>query len=154
MRSTAQQISIRFKRLTGVGQAVIALGGRIYGYNSYMEIVNVARLKNELSAYLRRVRTGEELLIRDRSVPIAKIVPLKQDAIEQDERSLVAAGLMTLPKRPLDERKFWAIGGRSRKSNKVINAMRRAMEAEREESDALLLGLKRRDSNLRSRAGK
>src|SRR5437764_983725 len=41
-----------------------------------MRTVNIADLKNNLSAYLERVRAGEELLVKDRNRPVAKLVPL------------------------------------------------------------------------------
>ena len=43
-----------------------------------MRSVNVAELKNRLSAYLNEVRNGEEILIRDRNLPIARLVPINQ----------------------------------------------------------------------------
>ena len=52
-------------------------------------------------------------------------------AIEGDDPALVASGQMTLPVRPFNEKKFWAIGGRVRKSKKLREAIRRAMEEER-----------------------
>jgi hypothetical protein len=39
-----------------------------HGHNSHMQTVNIAELKNQLSACLHRVRAGEELLIRDRNI--------------------------------------------------------------------------------------
>ena len=38
--------------------------------------VRIGDLKNNLSAHLRRVRQGEEILVCDRETPIARIVPL------------------------------------------------------------------------------
>ena len=37
--------------------------------------VNVAELKSKLSEYLRSVRNGNEIIIKDRDTPIAKLVP-------------------------------------------------------------------------------
>lgn len=42
---------------------------------SVVREVGVARLKAHLSEYLRRVRGGEEVIVTDRDMPIAKIVP-------------------------------------------------------------------------------
>ena len=42
-----------------------------------MKIANIAELKNRLSAYLSLVEKGEEVEIRKRNVPIAKVVPLR-----------------------------------------------------------------------------
>ena len=41
-----------------------------------MKTINVAELKTHLSKYLRMVRKGERIVIRDRKVPIAELVPL------------------------------------------------------------------------------
>ena len=79
------------------------------GYNSYlhsyqltwrflMATVNIADLKNNLSAHLERVRAGEELLIKDRNRPIAKIVPLASgEDLDAEEMELAAMGLARLP---------------------------------------------------------
>jgi prevent-host-death family protein len=61
--------------------------------------VSIAELKNRLSAYLDLVRQGEEVLVRDRKRPVAKIVPLSTGDWAAEEESLIAAGLM----RPPDE---------------------------------------------------
>jgi prevent-host-death family protein len=39
--------------------------------------LRVAELKANLSAYLRRVRQGETLIVHDRDTPIARIEPIK-----------------------------------------------------------------------------
>jgi prevent-host-death family protein len=119
-----------------------------------MRTVNVAELKDQLSAYLHRVRAGEELLIRDRNLPIAKLVPLNEGDFEADELSLVASGRMTLPKKRLRENQFWAIGSNLRLSRKLNKDIDRALEAEREEKNARFLGHKRNHSHLRARSGK
>jgi antitoxin (DNA-binding transcriptional repressor) of toxin-antitoxin stability system len=41
-----------------------------------MKSVNVAELKYRLSAYLKLARNGEEIIIRDRKLPIAKLIPV------------------------------------------------------------------------------
>jgi prevent-host-death family protein len=119
-----------------------------------MRTVNVAELKNQLSAFLHRVRAGEELLVRDRNLPIAKIVPLRMEEMDVDELSLVASGQMTLPKKRLDEGCFWAIGTPVRKNRKLKRAIERAIDAERDDGNAGLLGHKRDRSHLRSRSVK
>jgi prevent-host-death family protein len=37
---------------------------------------NIADLRNRLTQYLKEVRAGGEIIVRDRQRPIAKIVPL------------------------------------------------------------------------------
>lgn len=74
-----------------------------------MRSVNIAELKNSLSAYLRLVREGEELVIRDRSRAIARIVPIESDGDEEEEeRRLVAAGLLKLGSGPIEDA-FWEL---------------------------------------------
>jgi prevent-host-death family protein len=119
-----------------------------------MRHVNIADLKNQLSAYLHRVRAGEELLIRDRNIPIAKIIPLQEEDAEADELSLVASGQMTLPKKSFREDRFWATGSRLAKTHNLKVAIQQAISAEREERNAGLLGHKRHRAHLRSQTSK
>ncbi len=63
-----------------------------------MQTVNIADLKNNLSAWLEQVRNGEELIVKDRNTPIARVMPLASgEDLEAEEELLVAAGLMRLP---------------------------------------------------------
>lgn len=41
-----------------------------------MQSVSVSRLKASLSEYLARVKAGEEVMVTERSKPIAKLVPI------------------------------------------------------------------------------
>jgi prevent-host-death family protein len=41
-----------------------------------MQTVNIAELKNNLSAYLEQVKNGVELIVKDRNRPVARLVPL------------------------------------------------------------------------------
>ncbi len=63
-----------------------------------MKSVKIGELKNKLSGYLREVRRGEEILIQDRDIPVAKIIPYVPDSIEEQHRILIATGQMTPPK--------------------------------------------------------
>ena len=116
-----------------------------------MGTVNIAELKDRLSSFLHRVRAGEELVIRDRHLPIAKIIPLHCDDTDSQELSLVASGQMTLPKDELDQARFWAIGGRMKKSRKIRNTIQRAVAADREDYGGVLRH-KRDRSHLRALA--
>jgi len=72
-----------------------------------MRTVNIADLKNNLSAHLERVRAGEELLVKDRNRPIARLVPLSSgDDVDAEEMELAAAGLIRLPTSNLPN-SFW-----------------------------------------------
>jgi prevent-host-death family protein len=66
-----------------------------------MQTVNIADLKNNLSSWLEQVRNGEELVVKDRNTPIARLLPLTSgENLDAEEEALVGAGLMRLP---LDE---------------------------------------------------
>ena len=64
-----------------------------------MKSAGVAELKARLASYLKIVKSGSEILITDRGVPIAKLVPI-DSARKRDTRRqrLAAAGLLTLGK--------------------------------------------------------
>jgi len=113
--------------------------------------VKIAELKDHLSSFLHRVRAGEELVIRDRNMPIAKIVPLHGEDGDLEELSLVASGHMTVPAQQLDQKRFWTIGGPMKRSRKIANAIKRAIAAEREDY-AGVLGHKSDRSHLRAGA--
>lgn len=73
----------------------------------YMKTVNVAELKNHLSAYLNEVRAGREIVVRDRRTPIARILPIAHGADDDEElRMLASQGKVRLGGEPLDEA-FW-----------------------------------------------
>lgn len=91
--------------------------------------VSIAELKNNLSAYLGRVRRGEEVLVRDRNVPIAKIVPLSATAdVDAELAALAAEGKVRLPEARLP-RSFWSSPGPRLSSEDVVRVIR----AERDE---------------------
>ena len=62
-----------------------------------MKTANVAELKNRLSAYLQLVREGEEVIVKDRNQPIARITPYNVSGTSESERRLVACGALKLP---------------------------------------------------------
>ena len=49
-----------------------------------MKTVMIADLKNRLSAYLREVRGGEEILVADRDTPVARLVPIRPEKPKLD----------------------------------------------------------------------
>ena len=67
-----------------------------------MRSVNVAELKNQLSKYLTFAKSGEEIIIRDRNLPVAKLVPFSTEEVAEEDLLLVAAGKMRLPENPID----------------------------------------------------
>jgi prevent-host-death family protein len=64
--------------------------------------VNVAELKNQLSKYLTFAKAGEEVVIRDRNLPVAKLVPFSPAEASEEELLLVAAGKMRMPQSALN----------------------------------------------------
>ena len=64
-----------------------------------MRSVKVSELKAHLSAHLRRVRDGEEVLICDRNEPVARIVPCNVGEYSDQEKRLIARGAMTPPRK-------------------------------------------------------
>lgn len=56
-----------------------------------MKSVNVAELKNRLSHYLRLVRRGEAILVRDREQVIARLEPAGDAAASGTDAELLAA---------------------------------------------------------------
>ena len=74
-----------------------------------MRTVNIGELRDQLSAYLQFVRNGEEIVVRDRNVPVARILPFVADDISEEDAALVASGAMKLPKKKMDWDAFWAM---------------------------------------------
>ena len=77
-----------------------------------MRTANIGTLKNQLSAYLRFVRNGEEVIVCDRNVPVARILPIQAaDDFDSEEAALIAAGIMIPPKStaPMDWDAFWSL---------------------------------------------
>jgi prevent-host-death family protein len=59
--------------------------------------VNISELKARLSAHLDWVRKGEEVLVCDRDKPVARIVPVRLEDHSEQERRLIARGVLTPP---------------------------------------------------------
>lgn len=78
-----------------------------YVHNSYVEKATVSKLKNNLSAYLRKVRSGQPVVIYDRDVPIARIERIETSGRGIDRLALLAAQGITRPAaRPLSAREL------------------------------------------------
>ena len=93
-----------------------------------MRSANIADLRNRLTQYLREVRAGEEIVVRDRQRPIAKIVPFSVDDEAADDAALVAAGLMRKGTGGLPP-SFW----KTRRSRVSVRAAVAAVSADRNE---------------------
>jgi prevent-host-death family protein len=95
-----------------------------------MKSVTIADLKNSLSRYLNEVRAGNEIVVRDRNTPVARIVPIARAIDEHEElRALAAEGKIRLGQGVVDD-SFWDLPA----PRVSIDAIRRAMKWERDES--------------------
>ncbi|MBV9434887.1 MAG: type II toxin-antitoxin system prevent-host-death family antitoxin [Acidobacteria bacterium] len=88
-----------------------------------MRSVNVAELKNQLSKYLRLVRIGKEIVIRDRNLPVAKLVPFNGEEASEEELLLVAGGEMKLPEEEIDVDKLLKIRSGKVSGNQGVQAL-------------------------------
>jgi prevent-host-death family protein len=66
-----------------------------------MKKASISELKNQLSAYLQRVRAGQTVIVYDRNRPIARIDRIADE--DDDDRivQLQRAGIITPPSEPL-----------------------------------------------------
>ncbi len=86
-------------------------------YHSYMLKASVSELKNQLSAYLRKVRAGESVLVFDRRNPVARIEPVERRA-EVDEKlaRLERNGLVRTSTQPMPLDLLGSPGPRAKRS--------------------------------------
>jgi prevent-host-death family protein len=62
-----------------------------------MKTVNISDLKARLSAHIKMVRNGEEVLVCDRNKPVARIVPCQLEDRSEQERRLIVRGVLNPP---------------------------------------------------------
>ena len=68
-----------------------------------MKATTVSQLKTALSAYLRQVKTGEEILITEHGRPIARLLPIGNPVTlsahlqDMEQKGLLKRGEKTLP---------------------------------------------------------
>ena len=62
-----------------------------------MKTIGVAELKAHLSRYLGHVKNGQEIIVTERGLPVAKIVPLRAaEGLDARRERLAKAGLLQL----------------------------------------------------------
>ena len=86
-----------------------------------MITVTISELKNRLSAYLRKVRAGETVLVLDREQPVARLEPVAGTDSDACLARLEAAGLIRRGSGVLPEAFFTAPLPKSRAS--VVDAL-------------------------------
>ena len=78
---------------------------------------NVAQVKARLSEYLRQVKDGGEVVITERGIPVARLVPLppEEQRATREERLLRSGALRppAAPRRPLGVPTLKRGGGRA-----------------------------------------
>jgi len=58
-----------------------------------METIGIRELKENLSRYIKRVQTGERIIVTDRKKEIAIIMPLEKNAREEKIYQLIQRGM-------------------------------------------------------------
>ena len=96
---------------------------------STLKTVTVAELKDRLSHYLKAAQAGQEIVVRSRNTPIARIVPLAAEGdMEGEEAALVAAGKLRPGAGPLPA-SFWSTPA----PRVSLDRIAEALDAERRE---------------------
>ncbi len=67
-----------------------------------MRSVNIAELKDRLSSYVTFVKAGETVIVRERNLPVAKLIPFVAEDASEEELELVAKGILRLPEKKMD----------------------------------------------------
>jgi len=57
-----------------------------------METIGIRELKENLSRYMKKVKTGEKIIVTDRKKEIAVIMPLEKQAKEEKIYQLIQQG--------------------------------------------------------------
>ena len=114
-----------------------------------MRIVNITELKARLSAHLRMVRNGEEVLVCDRNRPVARIVPIYPEDYSEQDWKLIIRGVMTPPLRRREADEPWPKPA----GNVPDEVMEQIWREERDgREDALLSGLPKRMHSTKRRS--
>jgi len=87
----------------------------------------VAELKANLSRYLSRVKAGEEILVTERGVAVARLVPVAPTGLER-LRELERQGLVRLGNGKVP-RNFWKLA----RPGGPASAVRKGLREERDE---------------------
>jgi prevent-host-death family protein len=97
-----------------------------------MERATVSKLKNHLSAYLRKVRAGHAVVIYDREVPIARLERIETSGSGLDRLALLRAqGLVRPPSRPLDANQLRALLQPLPRAARLADALREERDEDR-----------------------
>ena len=88
-----------------------------------MDRVSISALNARLSEYVKRVRSGEEVLVTDRGIPVARLVPLDSARwMETRLEELVENGLAKPPASRLPK-DFWKRARPLDREGRVLEAL-------------------------------
>lgn len=97
-----------------------------------MEKATVSKLKDNLSAYLRKVRAGHPVVVYDRDVPIARIERIEDSGRGADRLALLKAqGLVRPPGRAAALKQWRARAGTLAPAARLAEALRADRDADR-----------------------
>lgn len=97
-----------------------------------MTKATVSKLKDNLSAYLRKVRAGQPVVIYDRDVPIARLERIESSGSGSDRLALLQArGLVRPPPHPMSPARLHAVLKAALPRKAALSA---ALQADRDES--------------------
>ncbi len=85
--------------------------------------VTIGRLRDQLSAHLALVREGGEVVVLDRTVPIARLVPYESAESADGLDDLVARGLVTRPTESADWDAFDRMPAPKLRGNELLEAV-------------------------------
>lgn len=85
-----------------------------------MQTISITELRHNLSLYLEKVKSGDEIIIEDDNEAIARILPFDE---KDEEEILVAQGIMTLPKKELPK-DFWETDAPEVSLEKIVETIR------------------------------
>lgn len=82
-----------------------------------MEKATISELKNQLSAYLKKVRAGQSILILDRDQPVARLERVVSGELLDDPFArLERAGLVRAPSTPVPVKALRATPAKARRA--------------------------------------
>lgn len=87
----------------------------------------IKEVKNNLSAYLARVKQGEQVTITERGKPIARLVAEKSasGSLRQALEPLIARGVVTFPNQPINRLVAKPVKAEGRPVAQIVSESRR-----------------------------
>ena len=91
-----------------------------------MKAINIAELKANLSSYLAKVAEGQEIVVRNRKKPVARIIPFEPREADSAELALVSEGKLRLAVRKSTAsfwKDFWSLERPKIRSGDAVKAI-------------------------------